>query len=172
MAKAKKERRPFFLPKDKDNIRWFWNRYLKKRTPWLIVVLGLVSLQGVVYQQFLALTEAFQRQLDDLRAFSQSGKGESLRIHPLAALALDSLAFEGTLVAAFSISTIGGTIIARKTINAYRKAIEVDERGVEVPKLAALLFLLPFSRFFHVIMSPVIVAYNTILDAKAEGRHS
>jgi nitrate reductase gamma subunit len=30
--------------------------------------------------------------------------------------------------------------------------------------VAALLFLLPFSRFFHVIMSPVIVAYNTMLD--------
>lgn len=27
--------------------------------------------------------------------------------------------------------------------------------------VAALLFYLPFSRFFHVIMSPVIVAYNT-----------
>ena len=30
--------------------------------------------------------------------------------------------------------------------------------------VTALLFLLPFSRFFHVIMSPVIVAYNTVLD--------
>jgi hypothetical protein len=28
--------------------------------------------------------------------------------------------------------------------------------------VAALLFYLPFSRFFHVIMSPVIVAYNTM----------
>lgn len=28
--------------------------------------------------------------------------------------------------------------------------------------VAALLFLLPFTRFFHVIMSPVIVAYNTM----------
>ena len=30
-----------------------------------------------------------------------------------------------------------------------------------------LLFYLPFSRFFHVIMSPVIVAYNTVLDQEA-----
>jgi hypothetical protein len=30
--------------------------------------------------------------------------------------------------------------------------------------VAGLLFLLPFSRFFHVIMSPVIVAYNTMVD--------
>ncbi len=30
--------------------------------------------------------------------------------------------------------------------------------------VTALLFLLPFTRFFHVVMSPVIVAYNTMLD--------
>jgi nitrate reductase gamma subunit len=30
--------------------------------------------------------------------------------------------------------------------------------------VTALLFLLPFSRFFHVIMSPIIVAYNTTLE--------
>jgi hypothetical protein len=33
--------------------------------------------------------------------------------------------------------------------------------------VALLLFLLPFTRFFHVIMSPVIVAYNTLLDGEA-----
>ena len=33
--------------------------------------------------------------------------------------------------------------------------------------VTALLFLLPFSRFFHVIMSPVIVAYNTMLATDA-----
>jgi nitrate reductase gamma subunit len=33
--------------------------------------------------------------------------------------------------------------------------------------VAALLFLLPFSRFFHVIMSPVIVAHNTVRDQEA-----
>ena len=38
--------------------------------------------------------------------------------------------------------------------------------------VTALLFYLPFSRFFHVIMSPVIVAYNTMLDARAGGSHS
>ncbi len=33
--------------------------------------------------------------------------------------------------------------------------------------VTALLFLLPFSRFFHVIMSPVIVAYNTVAEQEA-----
>jgi nitrate reductase gamma subunit len=32
----------------------------------------------------------------------------------------------------------------------------------------ALLFYLPFSRFFHVIMSPVVVAYNTVLDQEKQ----
>lgn len=35
--------------------------------------------------------------------------------------------------------------------------------------VTALLLLLPFSRFFHVIMSPVIVAYNTMLEREAHG---
>lgn len=33
--------------------------------------------------------------------------------------------------------------------------------------VTALLYCLPFSRFFHVIMSPVIVAYNTMLEKEA-----
>ena len=35
--------------------------------------------------------------------------------------------------------------------------------------VTALLFYLPFSRFFHVIMSPVIVAYNNMVDEQARG---
>jgi hypothetical protein len=35
--------------------------------------------------------------------------------------------------------------------------------------VSALLFTLPFSRFFHVIMSPVIVAYNTMMEQQARG---
>ncbi len=35
--------------------------------------------------------------------------------------------------------------------------------------VTALLFYLPFSRFFHVIMSPVIVAYNTTVEKQKRG---
>ncbi|HSJ58996.1 MAG TPA: hypothetical protein VLC95_17545 [Anaerolineae bacterium] len=35
--------------------------------------------------------------------------------------------------------------------------------------VTALLYYLPFSRFFHVIMSPVIVAYNTMRKEEAHG---
>lgn len=34
--------------------------------------------------------------------------------------------------------------------------------------VTALLYYLPFSRFFHVIMSPVIVAYNTMLEREEQ----
>ena len=40
---------------------------------------------------------------------------------------------------------------------------------LHVAAVSALLFYLPFSRFFHVIMSPVIVAYNTTAEEQARG---
>lgn len=38
--------------------------------------------------------------------------------------------------------------------------------------VVALLYYLPFSRFFHTIMSPVIVAYNTVQDHEAHHSRS
>ena len=43
--------------------------------------------------QFLALTESFRRRLDELRAYSEQ-RGKDLRIHPLAAGALQDLALD------------------------------------------------------------------------------
>ncbi|WP_246040493.1 ABC transporter ATP-binding protein [Roseovarius arcticus] len=56
MRKVSKKQ-PMFSPQDRDNIKWFWHLYLKDKSPWLIVVLIMVSLQALVYQQFLSLTE-------------------------------------------------------------------------------------------------------------------
>ena len=50
-------RRPLFSPRDIDNLGWFWREYLRSKVLWLLFVFGLVSLQGLVYQQFLSLTE-------------------------------------------------------------------------------------------------------------------
>lgn len=66
-TKTPKEKRPMFSEQDRDNIAWFWHSYLKSKTPWLFVVLGMITIQGVVYQQFLALTE------DGLRVIFDSG---------------------------------------------------------------------------------------------------
>jgi nitrate reductase gamma subunit len=38
--------------------------------------------------------------------------------------------------------------------------------------VTALLYYLPFSRFFHVIMSPVIVAYSTLREQEASDRRA
>ena len=47
----------FFSEKDKSNITWFWRRFLKRKTPWLGLILALVLLEGFVLQKFLAITE-------------------------------------------------------------------------------------------------------------------
>jgi ABC-type multidrug transport system fused ATPase/permease subunit len=69
------ERRPLFTAADRDNIRWFWRNYLKKRTPWLLLVLGMIMVQGFVYQQFLSLTES------GLRVIFENGSfGDLVRV--------------------------------------------------------------------------------------------
>lgn len=62
---ARKERQPLFAPEDRTNLRWFWNRYLKEKSPILFVVMAMIIVQGVVYQQFLALTESGLRVIFD-----------------------------------------------------------------------------------------------------------
>lgn len=51
-----KKKRKFFSKNDRENISWFWENYLKRRSPWLLLVLGMIIVQGIVYQQFLSLT--------------------------------------------------------------------------------------------------------------------
>lgn len=67
-----KDKRPLFTEKDRANISWFWHGYLKQKTPWLFLVLGMVMIQGLVYQQFLRLTE------DGLRVIFDSGQKTEL----------------------------------------------------------------------------------------------
>jgi len=50
--------KPLFSTQDRTNLRWFWDNYLKKKSPWLLVVLGTIMIQGLAYQQFLALTKS------------------------------------------------------------------------------------------------------------------
>ncbi|QYX56475.1 ABC transporter ATP-binding protein/permease [Roseovarius sp. SCSIO 43702] len=51
------KRGPLYSPQDRDNLRWFWRTYLRKHTGRLLMVLGMILVQGVVYQQFLSMTE-------------------------------------------------------------------------------------------------------------------
>ncbi|SHL24046.1 ATP-binding cassette, subfamily B/ATP-binding cassette, subfamily B, MsbA [Roseovarius marisflavi] len=56
---------PLYSATDRDNLRWLWNRYLKQRSPWLLLVLVMILVQGVVYQQFLSITESGLRVIFD-----------------------------------------------------------------------------------------------------------
>ncbi len=68
MSDTKKaKRQPLYSEADRDNMRWFWRLYLRKHAGKLLIVLGLILVQGVVYQQFLALTES------GLRVIFESG---------------------------------------------------------------------------------------------------
>lgn len=72
LKKNNRSRQPLWSEQDKQNIRWFWDLYLKQKTPWLLLVLGMLLLQGLVYQQFLSLTE------DGLRVIFDSGDTQDL----------------------------------------------------------------------------------------------
>lgn len=55
--KSNTEKPPKISAQDKENIGWFWRTYLKENVLKLLGVLLIVVSQGVVYQQFLSLTD-------------------------------------------------------------------------------------------------------------------
>lgn len=68
MAKTtSKNKEPFFSAKDKDNLHWFWHGYLKYKVGMMCLVLLMIIVQGLVYQQFLVKTES------GLRVIFESG---------------------------------------------------------------------------------------------------
>ncbi|WP_306121112.1 ABC transporter ATP-binding protein [Roseovarius sp. MMSF_3359] len=68
MAKEKQKKYgPLFSATDRDNLRWIWRTYCRKRFKMILVVLAMIVVQGLVYQQFLAMTES------GLRVIFESG---------------------------------------------------------------------------------------------------
>ena len=61
----------FFSERDKKNLSWFWNNYIRSRTKWLLLVFFLIIFQGFVYQQFLVLTESGLRVIFSSGTFSE-----------------------------------------------------------------------------------------------------
>lgn len=73
--KSERQRQPMFTNTDRRNIKWFWFGYMQKRTPWLLVVFGLILVQGYVYKQFLSMTQSGLRVI-----FDEGSKADLLRI--------------------------------------------------------------------------------------------
>lgn len=71
---AKRPRAALYSQRDRDNMLWFWRGYLRQKSPWLIVVLAMIAVQGVVYQQFLSMTE------NGLRVIFDSGTVRELAL--------------------------------------------------------------------------------------------
>ena len=61
----------FFSDRDKSNLKWFWTKYMRARTKWLVLVMLLIIFQGFVYQQFLVLTESGLRVIFSSGTFSE-----------------------------------------------------------------------------------------------------
>lgn len=69
---TKSSRQKLYTEQDRDNIRWFWRNYLKNKAPKLFLILGMILVQGLVYQQFLSMTE------NGLRVIFDSGQAREL----------------------------------------------------------------------------------------------
>ena len=70
--KSLKTKRPTFSPQDKENLKWFWTNYLRPKTKWMGIIFVLVFLQGLVFQQFLELSE------NGLRTIFEKGDARQL----------------------------------------------------------------------------------------------
>ena len=67
----KPKKQAMFTQQDVENIKWFWDNYLKDKVWWLAGVFGLVAMQALVYQQFLSLTENGLRVIFEDESLSQ-----------------------------------------------------------------------------------------------------
>ncbi len=65
MLNFKKDKAPTFSAQDKENLKWFWSTYLRPKTKWMAIIFVLVFLQGLVFQQFLELSENGLRTIFD-----------------------------------------------------------------------------------------------------------
>ena len=78
-----------FTDADKANIAWFFHSYLKEKAPWLMLVMGMILVQGAAYQQFLSLTESGLRVIFD--------KGDATALYGVCAMVLGIFTIRGIM---------------------------------------------------------------------------
>lgn len=87
MFRSKKNKEPTFSPQDIKNLKWFWTNYLRPKAKWMAIIFVLVVLQGLVFQQFLELSENGLRTIFD--------KGDTAQLLWVCAAVFGLFAFRG-----------------------------------------------------------------------------
>lgn len=129
----RQKREPMFTPEDKANIAWFWAGYLKEKLPWLGLVFVMVIAQGLVYQQFLRLTES------GLRVIFDSGSIRDLLV--ICAAVFGVFAFRGVmsyLVPRLSV-WIAADAVAKLRRDLIQHVMELDLAFFERTPSAAMI---------------------------------
>ena len=112
----------FFSEKDKSNITWFWRRYLKRKTPWLGLILALVLLEGFVLQKFLAITETGLRVI-----FEQGDIIDLLWICLMVFLIFTIRALVSFVVPTLSVRLASGAVLELRS-DLIRHVLYMDQR--------------------------------------------
>ena len=111
-----------FSEKDKSNIAWFWRRYLKRKTPWLGLILVLVILEGFVLQKFLAITETGLRVI-----FEQGDIIDLLWICLMVFLIFTVRALVSFVVPTLSVRLASGAVLELRS-DLIRHVLYMDQR--------------------------------------------
>lgn len=111
-----------FSEKDKSNIAWFWRRYLKRKTPWLSLILALVLLEGFVLQKFLAITETGLRVI-----FEQGDIIDLLWICLMVFLIFTVRALVSFVVPTLSVRLASGAVLELRS-DLIRHVLYMDQR--------------------------------------------
>ncbi|MBL6609086.1 MAG: ABC transporter ATP-binding protein [Rhodobacteraceae bacterium] len=112
----------FFSEKDKSNITWFWRRYLKRKTPWLGLILAMVLLEGFVLQKFLAITETGLRVI-----FEQGDTMDLLWICLVVFLIFMVRALVSFVVPTLSVRLASGAVLELRS-DLIRHVLYMDQR--------------------------------------------
>ena len=122
-----------FSEKDKSNIAWFWRRYLKRKTPWLGLILALVLLEGFVLQKFLAITETGLRVI-----FEQGDIIDLLWICLMVFLIFTVRALVSFVVPTLSVRLASGAVLELRS-DLIRHVLYMDQRFFDLTNSSDLI---------------------------------
>ena len=115
-----RNKRPTFTPKDIENLKWFWTNYLRPKTKWMLIIFVLVFLQGLVFQQFLELSE------NGLRTIFDKGDARQLLWVCLAVFGLFAFRGVASYITARMSAWIASDAVAEMRTDLIERLISLD----------------------------------------------